>query len=241
MSSVFHETSRDAAGAAPIDLGGGLPPEDVIRVAPQSAAALATAARDTAGNAAAPLVIVPAPASGTPAERLETALGPLVLRDEVRVRDSRDWLEVEVASELMFARGSAELQTHALPALREIAGVIGELGKPVRIEGHTDSVPLHGGRYASNWHLSAARAATIAEALVAARVPAERLSAVGYGEFRPRADNATDAGRAQNRRVVIAVAKHAAAAEGVSQSPSGNPARTLQRVETLPLPAEIGP
>lgn len=241
MSSVFHETSRDAAGAAPVDLGGGLPPQDAIRVAPQSAAALATAARSAAGDAAVPLDILPAPVTGTPAERLETALGPLVLRDDVRVRDSRDWLEIELASELLFASGSADLQTRALPALREIAGVIGALGKPVRVEGHTDSVPLRGGRHASNWHLSAARAATIAEALVAAKVPAERLSAVGLGEFRPRADNTTDAGRAQNRRVVIAVAKHAAAVEGFSQPATGNSARTLQRVETLPLPAEIGP
>ena len=121
---------------------------------------------------------------------------------------SRDWLEIELASELLFASGSAELQARSLPAIREIASVIADLGKPVRIEGHTDNVPLSGGRFVSNWHLSAARAATIAEQLGTAGVAPERLSAVGYGEFRPLADNATEAGRLKNRRVVIGVAKH---------------------------------
>ena len=242
MVTVFNEkTSPEAARAAPIDLGGGVMPQGDIAIAPQNVAMMEEAASSMQGAAAAPVEILPAPRLGTPEQRLETALGPLMKRDDVRIRDSRDWLEIELASELLFASGSAELQARALPALREIAGVIADLGKPVRIEGHTDNVPLNGGRFASNWHLSAARAATIAEQLGAAGVAPERLSAVGYGEYRPLADNATDAGRLKNRRVVIGMAKHVGLLDGVTENPGTQAARVLRRIETLPPQAEIGP
>ncbi len=242
MVTVFNAEERpDAARAAPIDLGGGVMPQDQIKIAPQNVAMMEEAASSLQGAGAAPVEIVPAPRQGTAQQRLDTALGPLIKRDDVRIRDTRDWLEIELASELLFASGSAELQARSLPAIREIASVIAELGKPVRIEGHTDNVPLNGGRFLSNWHLSAARAATIAEKLGAAGLAQERLSAVGYGEFRPIADNATEEGRLKNRRVVIGVAKRAGVLEGVAATPSSEAARTLQRIETLPPSAEIGP
>lgn len=242
MITVFNEQAIDAARAAPIDLGGGVAPQDDIRVAPQSVAVLEEAASSVQGTAPNIPDVVPAPRQGTPRQRLETALGPLMQRDDVRLRDSRDWLEIELASELLFTSGSAELQARSLPALREIASVIAELGKPVRIEGHTDNVPLSGGRFASNWHLSAARAASVADQLVVAHVPPERLSATGYGEYRPLADNATEDGRRQNRRVVIGIAKRAGVATGATGSGGdASVPRTLQRIDTLPPPAEIGP
>jgi len=241
MVTVFNEDPVETLRAAPIDLGGGVRPQAEIRIAPQNVAVLEDAATGAQGAAPNPVHVVPAPDQGTPQQRLETALGPLIKRTDVRLRDNRDWLEIELASELLFTSGSADLQTRSLPVIREIAAVIADLGKPVRIEGHTDNVPLAGGRFLSNWHLSAARAATVAEQLVAAHVPPERMSAVGYGEFRPLADNTTDAGRRQNRRVVIGIAKHAGALEGNSTSTGPEAARTLQQIRTFPLPAEIGP
>ena len=168
----------------------------------------------------------------------------------MKVRESSDWLEIELGSEVLFASGSAALNPAALPMLDQLAVVIADMGYPARIEGFTDDVPLVGGPFGSNWGLSAARAASIAERLAAARVAPDKLAAVGYGEFRPVADNATAEGRRRNRRVVVAIAKHegvtllaseaAAEAESLPEKPLES-APTLQRVVELPGPAEIAP
>ena len=161
-----------------------------------------------------------------------------------------DWLEVELGSELLFASGSAQLSEGAWPMIDKVAAVIADMGQPARVEGFTDNVPLTGGPYGSNWGLSAARAASIADRLAAARVNPDKLAAVGYGEYRPVADNRTDQGRRQNRRVVIAIAKHEGvsvlageAAADAETLPEELPptAPSLQRVTELPGPAEIGP
>ena len=238
MVTVFNKESERAA---PIDLGGGAPPQDQIRIAPQSVSAMEQAISGWQSPAVHGGTVAALPAQGPPRERLEAALGPLIKRDDVRIRDSRDWLEVELASELVFGSGSAELKPQALPAIRQIAAVIADMHKPARVEGHTDNQAISGGRFSSNWHLSAARAATIAEQLTQAKVAPEQLSAVGYGEFRPLGDNATAAGRKQNRRVVVAIAKTVAAASGVTTGASKEAARTLQQISELPPSAEIGP
>jgi len=239
MVTVFNE-KRPPGGEAPIDLGGGARPETEIRIAPQSVTAIEQAAAWD-NTAQTEIEVAPLPHKGTPKERLDAALGPLTQRDDVRIRDSRDWLEVELASELLFTPGSAELQPKAIPALRRIATIVIEMNKPVRIEGHTDSTPLQGGRFGSNWHLSAARAATIGEQMTILKVAPEQISVVGYGEFRPLEDNATLHGRSRNRRVVLAIAKTATAAAGTSITTGPEAARTLQRVTELPPAAEIGP
>ena len=238
MVTVFNKESERAA---PIDLGGGAPPQDQIRIAPQSVSAMEQAISGWQSPAVHGGTVAALPAQGPPRERLEAALGPLIKRDDVRIRDSRDWLEVELASELVFGSGSAELKPQALPAIRQIAAVIADMHKPARVEGHTDNQAISGGRFSSNWHLSAARAATIAEQLTQAKVAPEQLSAVGYGEFRPLGDNATEAGRKQNRRVVVAIAKTVAAASGVTTGASKEAARTLRQISELPPSAEIGP
>jgi chemotaxis protein MotB len=75
----------------------------------------------------------------------------------------------------------------------------------VRVEGYTDDVPIKNSRFRSNWDLSAARAATLVHQLIDHGVDPLRLSLAGYGEYRPVADNATEEGRAKNRRVVLVV------------------------------------
>ncbi len=76
----------------------------------------------------------------------------------------------------------------------------------IAVEGHTDSRPIHTSAYPSNWELSTARATTVLRELVEVRgLPAARVSASGYGDTRPIADNATPQGRAQNRRVELVV------------------------------------
>jgi chemotaxis protein MotB len=77
---------------------------------------------------------------------------------------------------------------------------------PLRVEGHTDDVPIHTVRFRSNWNLSTARATRVVEFLsTRAGIAPARLSAAGYGEFHPRGPNDSPAGRARNRRVDIVV------------------------------------
>lgn len=236
----------------PIDLGGGAPTRDGILDTSRNVAELPEPSGSDSVDTTTPEVVAPpaVPVVGTPKERLEAAVGAFGGRDDVKVRETRDWIEIQLGSELLFASGSAKLDPAAATPLAKIAAVVADMGRPVRVEGFTDNVAMTGGIFSSNWALSAARAATIAERLAAGRLPPRLLAATGYGEHRPIADNQTPEGRRQNRRVVIAVAKtdqvSLAAAASVSEQPTAEAAKpeaaqTLQRVSQLPGPAEITP
>ncbi|MSQ67358.1 MAG: flagellar motor protein MotD [Gammaproteobacteria bacterium] len=236
--------------AVPIDMGGGAPPRESLLDAPRNVADLQEAAGADSINAETPALVAPPalPVVGTPREKLLAAIGAFGGRDDVKLRETRDWLEIELGSEVLFATGSATLNAAALPALAQIAAVVADMGHAVRVEGFTDNVALTGGPYGSNWGLSAARAATIADYLATARVMPEKLAAIGYGEHRPIADNLTPAGRRQNRRVVVAIGKNdqitlagdaTAAAQPSLEPPVEEAAQSLQRVMELPGPAEI--
>ncbi len=238
--------------AVPVDFGGGRPPRDGLLDGTRHLAAVDEAASAVAIKGIETDIVAPAvPIVGTPRERLEAAVGAFGGRDDVKLRETADWLEIELGSEVLFASGSAALNPAAEPALAKVAAVVADMGNPVRVEGFTDNVITRGGPLGSNWGISAARAATIADRLVASRVIPRRISATGFGEFRPIADNATSEGRRQNRRVVIAIAKNdhvslavgaAAADQATQESPdveTPQPAQSLLRVLELPGPAEI--
>jgi chemotaxis protein MotB len=105
-----------------------------------------------------------------------------------------------------FASGRADLSPGARALLAEIAGPVSELPHPVRIEGHTDDTPIRNSKFHSNWELSTARATEVIAYLQHdLHLPADRLSAAGYGEFRPRVANTSMAARAQNRRVDLVI------------------------------------
>ena len=139
------------------------------------------------------------------------ALENLVADDLVRLRKSRFWLEIEINTSVLFSPGSAQLATESLPVVRKVGSILADTATRIQVEGHTDNVPISTPEYPSNWELSAARAATVVRMFTEAGVGAERMAAVGFGEFQPVADNATAEGRARNRRVTIVVmAAHAA-------------------------------
>jgi chemotaxis protein MotB len=105
-----------------------------------------------------------------------------------------------------FGVGSAELSDAARSVLGEVADALADVDHPVRIEGHTDDVPIRTAKYKSNWELSTARATNVVSFFVEDRgLPPSRFSAAGYGEFRPRAANDSGANRAANRRVDIVI------------------------------------
>jgi chemotaxis protein MotB len=115
-------------------------------------------------------------------------------------------LVVSIREAGSFPVGSADLSDEARALLLEIASPLVELSNPIRVEGHTDDVPIHTTRFRSNWELSTARATSVIRFLVeTVGIDASRLSAAGYGEFKPRTANGSTTGRAQNRRVDLVI------------------------------------
>jgi chemotaxis protein MotB len=113
---------------------------------------------------------------------------------------------VSVSDALLFESGSATISPGAHGLLNGIALALNPFSYPVRAEGHTDDRPISTSRYPSNWELSADRAVKVVKYLHEnGRILPWRLSAIGYGESKPKADNSTPAGRALNRRVEIFV------------------------------------
>jgi chemotaxis protein MotB len=104
-----------------------------------------------------------------------------------------------------FPVGSADLTADARELLTKLADTFATIDSAIRVEGHTDDVPIHTPKFASNWELSTARATTVVQYLVGNGVAAARLSASGYGEFHPRVDNTTPDNRTKNRRVDLVI------------------------------------
>jgi chemotaxis protein MotB len=139
-------------------------------------------------------------------KELEQALGPQLQRHEVGLNLQRDGLIISLREIGFFDSGSAQLRPSSEPAVRRIAQVLVTQPNNLRIEGHTDNVPIHNGRFASNWELSTARATEMVKLFITQYgFPPVRLAAGGYAEYHPAATNNTSEGRAQNRRVDIVV------------------------------------
>ncbi|MFA6091538.1 MAG: flagellar motor protein MotB [Elusimicrobiota bacterium] len=113
---------------------------------------------------------------------------------------------ITLRERVIFESGSSELKPQARDVLMEFADAVRDLPNRILVEGHSDNVPIRGGRYASNLELSMARAHDVIQALVTAgRIQPQRISGSGYGEFMPVADNSTPEGRAMNRRIEISL------------------------------------
>jgi chemotaxis protein MotB len=113
-----------------------------------------------------------------------------------------------------FASGRAEPSAEAARVLDAVGRVLAHVPNAIRVEGHTDDLPMRSGAFASNWELSTARATRVVEWLIdRAGVPASQLAAAGYAEFRPRVPNDSPENRARNRRVDIVVLSAASARE----------------------------
>ena len=137
---------------------------------------------------------------------LTQTLSSQIADHSVSLEMGRDGLIVSLREAGFFDSGSATPKPEALPTLRRIADRLGATPYDLRIEGHTDNVPIHNGEFDSNWELSSARATRIARLFLDLKaVPPERLSAAGYAEYHPVASNSTPEGRAENRRVDLVV------------------------------------
>ncbi|MFH1809045.1 MAG: OmpA family protein [Pseudomonadota bacterium] len=124
---------------------------------------------------------------------------------KIEISNLRGRMAVKLKDKVLFASGSAKLQDEGKAALVKLTEVFKEItGKSLRVEGHTDNVPVSkSGKFTSNWDLSSARALAVVTFLQEQGLDATRLSAEGCGEYRPIADNETPEGRSQNRRIEI--------------------------------------
>jgi chemotaxis protein MotB len=136
--------------------------------------------------------------------QLETALAAEIKKKTVTVTPTREGIVVSLKEVGFFDSGSATIRPDAIPTLAHFVGIIQSIPVGMRIEGHTDNIPIHTTRFDSNWELSTARATEMIKLFIAQfKIAPERLSASGYGEYYPLASNDTPEGRAENRRVDV--------------------------------------
>ncbi len=137
---------------------------------------------------------------------LEQSLSSQIARHTVSIQMGRDGLVISLREAGFFNSGSATPHPGTLTTIRQIADTLSRTPYDVRVEGHTDNIPIHNAEFDSNWELSSARATRIARLILELHaISPDRLSAAGYAEFHPVVGNDSAEGRAENRRVDLVV------------------------------------
>lgn len=139
------------------------------------------------------------------AQELISALGPLVQTGQIRVTEGALGITLEINASLLFAPGEAQLDPAAVRVLNGVAGILATTDFPIAVEGHTDNVPISNSMFPSNWELSSVRASSVVRLFVGKGVDARRMTASGFADQRPVADNSSVEGRLRNRRVAIVI------------------------------------
>lgn len=175
------------------------------------------------------------------ANDVRDAFGDLIKSDQMTVRGNELWIEIELNSSLLFGSGDAMPSDQAFNIIEKVAGIVKRFDNPIHVEGFTDDQPISTAQYPTNWELSSARSASIVRMLAMDGVNPARLASVGYGEFQPIASNATTAGRAKNRRVVLVISRNLEVRRSLTSNGSANvqPDAALRRAgtQTAPVPA----
>jgi chemotaxis protein MotB len=139
-------------------------------------------------------------------EALRAALKVEIEKGQVQIALEPRGLVISLRESGFFASGDDTVYPGTYPSMEKIARAIAALSSPVRLEGHTDAVPIHNSRFRNNWELSAARSIAVLELLVSRfAIPAQRLAVAGYADTVPVESNDTETGRAHNRRVDLVV------------------------------------
>jgi chemotaxis protein MotB len=147
---------------------------------------------------------------------LQNGLGPELKSGKVELKLEGRGLVISLREAAFFGSGDNGVAPGSLPILAKIAAVIQPLTNSMRLEGYTDSVPIHNSRFRNNWELSAARSIAMLEVMRDRfQVPPARMAVAGYAENAPADTNETEEGRAHNRRVDLVVLS----AEGQNSEP----------------------
>jgi chemotaxis protein MotB len=168
----------------------------------------ATAKPDAHPSVVAPITVVPS--ADVPRDelqlRLQQDLADAIKLERVQLHRDARGLILSLPEEAAFGVASADVSAEARAMIGRIAATVGPTTNSVRIEGHTDDVPIRTSRFVSNWELSTARASAVVEMIVTEfGLAPERLSAAGYAEFHPRVPNDSAENRARNRRIDIVI------------------------------------
>ncbi|HBQ84961.1 MAG TPA: chemotaxis protein MotB [Syntrophomonas sp.] len=130
------------------------------------------------------------------------------LSDSIVIMEQERGLVISFKDTLLFASGSDELAPGANGIITKVGSALKGIPNYIRVEGHTDNLPIHTGKFPSNWELSALRATNVVRVLqTGAGIPPNRLSVSGYGEYRPLVENSDNLSRSMNRRVDIVILK----------------------------------
>jgi chemotaxis protein MotB len=156
---------------------------------------------------------------------LQQALRHEIAQRSVALHREAEGLVISLREFGFFDSGSAAMKSSAVPALDRIASILAVRTCRLRIEGHTDNVPIHTAEMASNWELSTARSTELVRLLIVRyRFSPERLSAAGYAEYHPIASNDSPQGRAQNRRVdIVILSEHIVNTTALAQATFSKP------------------
>ena len=143
------------------------------------------------------------------AAEIEEEIEAEAQQENIEVLQGAEGIIIRISDQALFDSGKADLKSDLLPLLARIGGVLNRVPNPIEIEGHTDNLPISNDEFRNNHWLSNARALRVLDRLVEeAGIDQSRLSAIGYGEFKPvdpNADNNSPENRARNRRVEIKV------------------------------------
>lgn len=169
---------------------------------------------------------------------LEKALAPEISKHVVEVQARREGIVVSLREIGFYESGSANLRPASKEAIDRLAAVLKSHNEMLRIEGHTDNIPIHNTRFDSNWELSTARAADLIKLFITQYYfnPA-RLSAAGYAEYHPVAPNDTPDNRARNRRVDIVILNAQAPEPAPSESRGASPPASRSLSPKVPGPS----
>ncbi len=136
---------------------------------------------------------------------LSKELGSEIQSGKLQISMGSRGLIISFTQAALFPSGEDVIAKDFYPGIEKIANAIKQIPNPVRLEGHTDAIPIHNSRFKSNWELSAARSIALLELFVASGLPRERLSIAGYADTAPVASNDAEDGRRKNRRVDMVV------------------------------------
>lgn len=137
---------------------------------------------------------------------LEKYLNDEKLNSDVVVETNERGLDVRLKDSILFDSGDADIKDSSKSTMIKIGNILSKIDGYIRVEGYTDNVPIANSKFKSNWELSAIRATNVVELLIGyTGIQPDKISAVGYGSYRPIANNSTPQGRAKNRRVEIVI------------------------------------
>jgi chemotaxis protein MotB len=142
---------------------------------------------------------------GRVVEDVDLAMSSLIASGQVHVHRHDNSVTIDISSDILFSSGAAQLQPKATDVLLQLANALKPFPNAIRVAGHTDNRPINTAAFPSNWELSTARAASVVHLFMDQGLTPQRMSVLGYGEYRPIMSNTNDSGRNANRRVEVTI------------------------------------